>query len=119
MSSAVSAFSSSVVKVTRNDAQGLPPSALSAVFKADAQKLPAYVGVDLGNDGYAIYRVNSITNGPAADGPRLAAAQQQLAQVGGQSQVQGYLDALRDRSKVKLYGSLGSSSQSDGGDGGQ
>ncbi|WP_028225035.1 SurA N-terminal domain-containing protein [Paraburkholderia ferrariae] len=108
---------SSALKVSRSDAQGLPPAALSAVFKADAQKLPAYVGVDLGNDGYAIYRVNSVTNGPAVDGTRLAAAQQQLAQVSGQSQLQAYLDALRDRSKVKYYGSLGPAGQS--GDPGQ
>ncbi|WP_028216415.1 SurA N-terminal domain-containing protein [Paraburkholderia oxyphila] len=104
---------SAAVKVTRNDAQGLPPNALSAVFKADPQKLPAYVGVDLGDQGYAIYRVNSVTNGPPADGPRLTAAQQQLAGVSGQSETQAYLDALRDRSKVKMYGSLGASSQSD------
>ncbi|MEX3915522.1 SurA N-terminal domain-containing protein [Paraburkholderia sp. BR10936] len=110
---------SSALKVSRNDAQGLPPGALSAVFKADAQKLPAYVGVDLGNDGYAIYRVNSVTNGAAAEGPRLAAAQQQLAQVDGQSQVQAYLDALRERAKVKLYGSLSSASQSGDGDNAQ
>ncbi|WP_321876409.1 SurA N-terminal domain-containing protein [Paraburkholderia bannensis] len=108
---------SSALKVSRGDAQGLPPSALSAVFKADAQKLPAYVGVDLGKDGYAIYRVNSVTNGPAADGQRLATAQQQLAGVGGQSQTQAYLDALRERSKVKYYGSLGASNQQSDGDG--
>jgi peptidyl-prolyl cis-trans isomerase D len=106
---------SSAVKVSRNDAQGLPPAALSAVFKADAQKLPAYVGVDLGADGYAIYRVNAIVDGPAVEGPRLAAAQQQLAQMLGQSQGQAYLDAVRDRSKVKFYGSLGAAGQ--GGDG--
>ncbi len=103
---------SSALKVSRNDAQGLPPAALSAVFKADAQNLPAYVGVDLGADGYAIYRVNAVINGPAADGQRLVAAQQQLAQVSGQSQLQAYLDALRDRSKVKFYGSLGPAGQS-------
>jgi peptidyl-prolyl cis-trans isomerase D len=108
---------SSALKVSRNDAQGLPPHALSAVFKADGAKLPAYVGVDLGNDGYAIYRVNSVTNGPAVDGQRLAAAQQQLAGVGGQSQTQAYLDALRDRSKVKYYGTLGGSNQQSDGDG--
>jgi peptidyl-prolyl cis-trans isomerase D len=107
---------SPALKVSRNDAQGLPPDALSAVFKADSQKLPAYVGVDLGDQGYAIYRVNSVTNGPAADGPRLAAAQQQLAGVSGQSETQAYLDALRERSKVKLYGTLGGSNQSSDGD---
>ncbi|WP_296654601.1 SurA N-terminal domain-containing protein [Paraburkholderia sp.] len=103
---------SAAVKVSRNEAQGLSPAALSAVFKADAQSLPAYVGVDLGSDGFAIYRINAVTNGPAAEGPRLAGAQQQLAQVSGQSQTQAYLDALRDRSKVKYYGSLGPAGQS-------
>jgi peptidyl-prolyl cis-trans isomerase D len=100
------------VKVSRNDAQGLPPAALAAVFKVDAQKLPGFVGVDLGNDGFAVFRVNAVTNAPAADGPRLAGAQQELAQVSGQSQVQAYLDALRERSKVKYYGSLGAAGQS-------
>jgi len=104
---------SAPVKVSRNDAQGLPAAVLSAVFKADAQHLPAYVGVDLGNDGFAIYRVNAVTNGPAADGTRLTAAQQQLAQVSGQSQLQAYLDALRARANVKYYGSLGSSQSDD------
>jgi peptidyl-prolyl cis-trans isomerase D len=103
---------SPAVKVSRNDAQGLPPAALAAVFKVDAQKLPGFTGVDLGNDGFAIYRVNAVTNAPAADGPRLAAAQEELAQMVGQSQVQAYLDALRDRSNVKYYGSLGASGQS-------
>jgi peptidyl-prolyl cis-trans isomerase D len=100
------------VKVSRNDAQGLPPAALAAIFKVDAQKLPGFVGVDLGNDGFAVFRVNAVTNAPAADGTRLAGAQQELAQVSGQSQVQAYLDALRERSKVKYYGSLGAAGQS-------
>lgn len=100
------------VKVSRNDAQGLPPAALAAIFKVDAQKLPGFVGVDLGNDGFAVFRVNSVTNAPAADDARLAGAQQELAQVSGQSQLQAYLDALRGRSKVKYYGSLGAAGQS-------
>jgi peptidyl-prolyl cis-trans isomerase D len=104
-------------KVARNDAQGLTQAAVSAVFKADAHKLPAYVGVDLGNDGFAIYRVNAVTSGEAIDATRLAAAQQQLAQVAGQAQAQAYLDALRARSDVKTYGSLGAATSN--GDGGQ
>ena len=59
---------SSLSTVSRNDAQGVPPAALSAIFKADASKLPAYVGVDLGDDGYAIYRVNGIAEGSAGRG---------------------------------------------------
>ena len=102
---------SSPLQVARNDAQGVPPAALSAIYKVDAQKLPAYVGVDLGDDGYAIYRVNKIVPPAAADAHQLAAAQQQVAQVDAQSQAEAYLKALRERSTVKFYGTLDSAAQ--------
>ncbi|MEA3122709.1 MAG: peptidyl-prolyl cis-trans isomerase, partial [Paraburkholderia sp.] len=47
------------------------------------------------------------------DAARLTAAQQQIAQISAQEEMQAYLAALRARSKVKLYGSLGNT-QSDG-----
>ncbi|WP_257248415.1 SurA N-terminal domain-containing protein [Burkholderia cepacia] len=97
-------------KVSRTQSQGLTPAALSAVYKVDAKTLPAYVGVDLGADGYAIYRVNAVIPGSAVDPQQLAAAQQQMAQVDAQSEGEAYLAALRDRSKVKLYGSTASQS---------
>jgi len=92
----------SAITVSRNDAQGLPPVALSAIFKADASKLPAYVGVDLGADGYAIYRVNSIEKSAPVAADRLAGAQQQVAQVYAQAEMEAYIDSLKARSKVKL-----------------
>jgi peptidyl-prolyl cis-trans isomerase D len=92
----------SAVTVSRNDAQGLPPAALAAIFKADASKLPAYVGVDLGADGYAIYRVNGIEKAAPVAADRLSGAQQQIAQVYGQAEMEAYIDSLKARSKVKL-----------------
>ncbi|KIG11436.1 SurA N-terminal domain-containing protein [Caballeronia concitans] len=92
----------SPITVSRNDAQGLPPAALSAVFKADASKLPTYVGVDLGADGYAIYRVNGIEKAAPVAADRLAGAQQQIAQRYAEAEMDAYLDALKARSKVKL-----------------
>ncbi|PRE03004.1 SurA N-terminal domain-containing protein [Burkholderia ambifaria] len=103
-----------VQKVSRMQSQGLTPAALSAVYKVDAKTLPAYVGVDLGADGYAIYRVNAVIPGTAVDPQQLAAAQQQMAQVDAQSEGEAYLAALRDRSKVKLYGTTPSQSQDSG-----
>ncbi len=100
-SNATTGFSS-VTKVSRNDAQGVPPAALAAVFKADSSKLPAYVGVDLGQDGYAIYRVNGIEKSDPVAADRLAGAQQQVAQVYAQAEMASYLDALKARSKVKI-----------------
>jgi peptidyl-prolyl cis-trans isomerase D len=91
------------VTVSRNDAQGLPPSAIDAIFKIDPAKLPAYVGIDLGKDGYAIYRLNSVTTPPTPDAQRLTAAQKQLSQMLGQADVQAYIASLRARSDVKIY----------------
>ncbi|KND56436.1 Peptidyl-prolyl cis-trans isomerase ppiD [Candidatus Paraburkholderia kirkii] len=71
----------SPITVSRNDTQGLPPAALSVIFKADVSKLPAYVGVDLGADGYAIYRVNAVEKLAQVAADRLTGAQQQIAQV--------------------------------------
>jgi peptidyl-prolyl cis-trans isomerase D len=53
--------------------------------------------------------VNAVVSGGAVDPQRLAAAQQQIAQVQSQSEAEAYVEALRARSKVKLYGSLESS----------
>jgi peptidyl-prolyl cis-trans isomerase D len=114
-SNATTGFSASL-KVSRNDAQGLTPAALSAIYKADGQKLPAYVGVDLGDDGYAIYRVNAVLPGAPIDPQRLAGAQQQLAQVEAQSEMSAYIEALRARSKVKFYGSVNGGQGDSGGD---
>ncbi|HEY1997971.1 SurA N-terminal domain-containing protein [Paraburkholderia sp.] len=97
------------VKVSRNDTQGVPPAALSAIYKVDGKKLPAYVGVDLGDQGYAIYRVNAVVPSAAVNPNMLAAAQQQIAQTQAQSEMEAYVAALRARSKVKFYGSLDSS----------
>ncbi|AHI71958.1 SurA N-terminal domain-containing protein [Burkholderia thailandensis] len=98
-------------KISRTQAHGLPPAAVSAIYKVDPKTLPAYVGVDLGNDGYAIFRVNSVVAAAPADDQRLAAAQQQLAQVYAQSETEAYLASLRARSKVKLYGSTAGGAQ--------
>ena len=93
---------SSVSKVSRNDAQGMPPAALAAIFKADSSKLPTYVGVDLGADGYAIYRVDGVEKPDPVTADRLAGAQQQVAQVYAQAEMESYLDSLKARSKVKI-----------------
>jgi peptidyl-prolyl cis-trans isomerase D len=93
---------SSVSIVSRNDAQGVPPAALSAIFKVDSSKLPTYVGVDLGSDGYAIYRVNGVEKAAPVAADRLASAEQQISQVYAQADMESYLDALKARSKVKI-----------------
>ncbi|UAW64775.1 SurA N-terminal domain-containing protein [Mycoavidus sp. HKI] len=94
---------SPVVKLSRAGIQGLTPTAVNAIFKADAQQLPHYVSAILDGGIYAIYRVESLTTPPAIEPQRLTALQQQLAQLTGQLELNAYLASLRTRSKVKIY----------------
>ncbi len=46
--------------LSREQAQRLPSQIIEAALRADATKLPAIVGVDLGLQGYAVLRVNKV-----------------------------------------------------------
>jgi len=99
---------SAVAKVSRSNPQGVPAVAMSAIFKAAPNKLPAFVGAALPDGGYAIYRINQVEPGAPPDADHLGAIEAQIAQVEGQSEVTAYNTALRNRSSVKVYDLSGS-----------
>jgi peptidyl-prolyl cis-trans isomerase D len=88
--------------ITVRDTQALAPEALRRVFSADAQKLPAHVGVERGEQGYAIYRVQRIIPPePRAEAQKtadLAAAQRRA----GSEQFDAWLASQRTRAKVEF-----------------
>ncbi|MBY4945272.1 SurA N-terminal domain-containing protein [Cupriavidus respiraculi] len=89
--------------VSRSKADGVAPKAVEAIMRADATKLPAMVGVDLGADGYAIYRIAKVSQPAAAtDAAQRQAEQQQLSQLAGQSELEAYYESLKERSKVEV-----------------
>ncbi|MGO4577678.1 SurA N-terminal domain-containing protein [Cupriavidus sp. 2TAF22] len=90
------------VTVSRAKAGGLQPKALEAVMRADVAKLPALVGVDLGADGYAIYRITKISQPAQADAAQRQGEAQQLAQMAGQTELEAFYDSLKARAKVKV-----------------
>nr|WP_315598193.1 SurA N-terminal domain-containing protein [uncultured Cupriavidus sp.] len=91
-----------LMTVSRAKADGLSPKAVDAIMRADATKLPSVVGVDLGADGYAIYRITKVgTPAQANPGQRQADAQQ-LSQLAGQTELAAYYDALKAKAKVKV-----------------
>ena len=91
-------------RVERSGAPTIPPAALPAVFRVAADKLPAFVGVELGAEGYAVYQVTRVDT-PAEDAlePARARNQQQLAQTYGQQAVADYLASLKSRAKVETH----------------
>jgi peptidyl-prolyl cis-trans isomerase D len=86
--------------MTRASANKWPPALLDAVMLAPAQTLPAWVGADLGPQGYAVARVNKVL--PAPD---LSSRQQERAQFAQwMSTAEGlaYYNHLKERYKVVI-----------------
>jgi peptidyl-prolyl cis-trans isomerase D len=85
----------------RTDAQGLSGTILSAVFKADVHKLPAYVGVENPQGGYTLVRVSRVVEG-AADAVKMAGYAQNLQRLVAEESVSAYLAYLKQKADIKV-----------------
>ena len=98
----------SALTVSRAQAHDLPRPLLDALLKAPAAPLPAYVGVDLGSEGYAVAKILKVDGrDPVAADP--ARGQAQYAQALAQAEAEAYYAALKQRFKVQItpLGALG------------
>jgi peptidyl-prolyl cis-trans isomerase D len=88
--------------VSRREPKELSPEALRAVMAADPNQLPAYVGVERGAEGYALYRVAKvIAADPKSDqakGDDLARFERHM----GNEQLETYVASLRARAKIEV-----------------
>jgi peptidyl-prolyl cis-trans isomerase D len=79
----------------------VPPQAIDAVFRLPADGLPRHAGVDLGEQGYAIYQLVKVTAAsPEEIAQRSEVIGQQLARALAQQDVANYLESLKQRTKV-------------------
>ncbi|MGJ7543114.1 SurA N-terminal domain-containing protein [Variovorax sp. LT1R16] len=88
--------------VSRIDAQSQPQAVVEAALRADATRLPALVGVDLGAQGYAVLRV---VKNVARTAPTPEAAKQeseQFVQVVTAAENLAYYDLLKERFKAQI-----------------
>lgn len=90
------------ITVSRRELQNQPIPSIDAALRADAGKLPALVGVDLGTQGYAVVRVTKLV-------PRAPSApeqtQQENAQVGQSitaAEELAYYNLLKERFKAEI-----------------
>lgn len=100
--SATSLMTEPAVTVSRAQAGELPKPLVDAILKEPTMKLPAFVGLDLGNEGYAVAKITKVLPGRdplTADATR---AQSQYAQTWGDAEQQAYYAALKTRFKVEI-----------------
>lgn len=87
--------------VSRAQPQGLPKPVLDAALNLDSAKLPAATGIDLGQQGYVVVRVQKVlSREPAAEG--VEGLRGQYAQAWGAAEADAYLDALKKRYKAEV-----------------
>ncbi len=79
----------------------LPPVALQAIFKADVQKLPAYVGVSTG-DVYALYKITKVSQPETIDENQLKSLRAEYGSIVAQEDLSAYLSSLRSRYKIDV-----------------
>lgn len=86
--------------VTRANPGAASMELVNAVMRADAKKLPAYVGLSLGNE-YVIAKVES-SDIPSASDKQISAAKAELAQMYARADGVAYLDELRAKHDAKI-----------------
>ncbi|MCX7961898.1 MAG: SurA N-terminal domain-containing protein [Burkholderiales bacterium] len=88
--------------VSRRATGGLGAEAVARLMAVDAAKLPAYVGVDRGERGYAIYRVQKVLASEPLAAEEKANALQRFEREAGAADLQAWVAALRERTKVEI-----------------
>ena len=90
-----------VITVSRSQAQGAPRSVVEAVLQADADKLPAVVGVDLADQGFVVLRVVRVLPRETPPGGE-DNLRNQFAQAWAVAESDAYLAALKKRFKAEV-----------------
>ena len=94
-------FAPEKLLVSRSNPQGLPLSAVEAIFATSTAKLPAYTGVEVGSQGYQVIEISRIAT-PKAEEVKAKEALylNQFAQTAAQQSIADYLDALKARTTI-------------------
>ena len=88
--------------LSRTDSQSQPPQVVDGALRADGSKLPAWVGVDLGAQGYAVLLVNKSVPREAAV-PEVAQRESaQITQSVASAEDRAYYDLLKARYKAQI-----------------
>ncbi|WP_027994900.1 SurA N-terminal domain-containing protein [Simplicispira psychrophila] len=93
---------SASVLISRDQPQNQPRAVVEAVLRAKTDTLPAWAGVSLGLQGYAIAKINQVIPGAAPDAKVAAQRHQQYLQWLSNAEGLAYYEMLKDRYKVQI-----------------
>lgn len=90
------------MEVSREQPGGLDAAVLDAVLSAPVSNLPAWEGVDAGQDGYFIVRVNGVVPSQPLQGDRARAARGEYTQLWAQAEEAAYYEMLKKQFNVSI-----------------
>ncbi len=96
------ALSGTALTLSRAQPRGMPPPLLDAALQVAAPPVPAFVGVDLGTQGYAIAKVVKVLGRDPVASIDMAAGQAQYTQAWADAESLAYYAALKTRYKVDI-----------------
>ncbi|MDA7416225.1 SurA N-terminal domain-containing protein [Xenophilus arseniciresistens] len=91
-----------VLKASRVDPQGQPLPVIEAALRTDAGKLPAWTGVDLGAEGFAVVRVLKDLPRQPSDAALQTQERAQMGQALAAAEAEAYYKLLSDRLKARI-----------------
>jgi peptidyl-prolyl cis-trans isomerase D len=97
--------------VGRTQTQGLPATAVTALMRVPADKLPAYVGAELDGGTYGVFQVVSSKSQEKADPARDQQQARALGQVFGAADDAAYIASLRVKHKAMIVAKVPSADE--------
>ena len=88
--------------VSRDRLQDQPRSVVDAALRANVDQLPAWTGVDLGAQGYAVVKINRVVPRDGVDDARARMEREQYLQSWASAEALAYYDFLKQRFKVQI-----------------
>jgi len=85
--------------VSRSDPENLPEQVLRPVMSADTSKLPAYIGLPVGDAGYMLVRVTKVME---ADPKQAGELVPRVTGLVSQAQYEAYLSSLRNQADIEI-----------------
>jgi peptidyl-prolyl cis-trans isomerase D len=90
------------VMVSRQEASQQPPQVIDAALRADPAALPAFTGVDLGQQGYAVIKVNKVVPREAPSADMARQERDQYEQWWATAETMAYFNLLKERFKAQI-----------------
>ena len=91
-------------KVGREDLakSGLDQTAMEAIYRVSAKKLPAYTGASLANGDFAVFKISAVSSNEQLRQQAQQFLPISIAQSQSEQVVRSYLQSLRQETKVKV-----------------